>query len=326
MDPYFNLTHKLKILRKALHAWNWEVFGDVNHNVTTRLMELDVVQEVIACDGGLDFLFSNESDLQASLHAWNWEVFGDVNHNVTTRLMELDAVQEVIACDGGLDFLFSNESDLQASLTEAFRVQEIFWKEKSRTKWLADGDRNTSFFHSMCKIRKVHCSISLLKNGSTILEDPCVIQSHVVQFYYHLFAAKSVIDTGLVEKVIPSLVTTEENLSLIAFPSVEEIFVAVKQMDPSSALGPDGFSDHFFSECWDIVGKEVVYFVQQFFRDGFLSVTFNSSFMILIPKVDNVVSMGQYQPIALENFLFKIIPKILSMRLAPIASQIISPQ
>jgi hypothetical protein len=57
-----------------------------------------------------------------------------------------------------------------------------------------------------------------------------------------------------------------------------------------------------------------------------LPTTFNSSLITLIPKVENADTITQFRPIALANFVFKIIPKILSLRIAAIASRIISPQ
>ena len=41
-------------------------------------------------------------------------------------------------------------------------------------------------------------------------------------------------------------------------PSFEEIRAVVFDMDPSSALGPNGFTGPFFRSCWEIVGSNVV--------------------------------------------------------------------
>lgn len=48
--------------------------------------------------------------------------------------------------------------------------------------------------------------------------------------------------------------------------------------------------------------------------------------IVLIPKVDGANIISQFRPIALGNFLFKIIPKIMVDILGVIASRIISPQ
>lgn len=50
----------------------------------------------------------------------------------------------------------------------------------------------------------------------------------------------------------------------------------------------------------------------------------NASLLILIPKVPGANKLDNYRPIALANFQFKIITKIIVDRLGLIASRIIS--
>lgn len=82
----------------------------------------------------------------------------------------------------------------------------------------------------------------------------------------------------------------------------------------------------FFVSCWEIVSIDVINAVQYFFVNGNLSTSYNIGLIILIPKVEHADSIKQFHPIALTNFAFKIIPKILALRLSSIASRIISPQ
>lgn len=54
------------------------------------------------------------------------------------------------------------------------------------------------------------------------------------------------VNTGLVERVIPSLVTAEDNLLVTSIPAQDEIFGVVKAMDSLSSAGPDSFGGIFF--------------------------------------------------------------------------------
>ncbi|XP_019425135.1 PREDICTED: uncharacterized protein LOC109334017 [Lupinus angustifolius] len=60
--------------------------------------------------------------------------------------------------------------------------------------------------------------------------------------------------------------------------------------------------------------------------NGWLLPNMNSNSVILIPKSPNADKIEDFRPIALANFQFKIITKVLADRLSLIASRIISPQ
>ena len=89
--------------------------------------------------------------------------------------------------------------------------------------------------------------------------------------------------------------------------------------------GPDGFSGAFFHAFWYIIGDDVFHSTLQFFTQLRILPGLNSSLVTLLPKFKGADSIEQYRPIALANFQFKIITKILADRLAIIASKIISP-
>ena len=219
------------------------------------------------------------------------------------------------------------ENEAQVHVNNALASQEKFYCDKSRVNWLSDGDRNTSFFHAMVKIRTLKQSLSVLRDGNRIIEDPNEISSHILSYFQGMFKADpNVVDTGLVDRIIPRLVSDDENTTLIAMPSSDEIFLVMSSMDRSSAPGPDGFGGYFYHHCWSIVGPDVTKAVQSFFSDGFVLPNFNSNLLVLIPKVSGADSVSQLRPIALANFVFKIITRIMADRLSPIASRIISPQ
>jgi hypothetical protein len=107
-------------------------------------------------------------------------------------------------------------------------------------------------------------------------------------------------------------------------PSSAEIHQAVFSLNKQSAPGPDGFGAFFYQTYWEIVSKDVIDAVSQFFTSNWILPNWNSNIVVLIPKTDNADSIAQYRPIALANFKFKIISKILADRLAQILPSIIS--
>lgn len=91
-----------------------------------------------------------------------------------------------------------------------------------------------------------------------------------------------------------------------------------------TAPGPDGFSDHFYQTYWHIIGNDVVKSTQYIFTSNYIMPNLNSNLIILIPKIPGADKMDNFRPIALANFQFKIITKILVDRLGWISPSIIS--
>ncbi|XP_018474082.1 uncharacterized protein LOC108845359 [Raphanus sativus] len=114
------------------------------------------------------------------------------------------------------------------------------------------------------------------------------------------------------------------NLELIKEPSAQEIRAALFDIHPDKAPGPDGFSASFFHENWEVIGASVVKEIQGFFVTGCIPSSLNTTHVRLIPKHTGAKSIVEYRPIALCNVFYKIVSKLLSKRLQPLLSCIIS--
>ncbi|PNX79615.1 ribonuclease H, partial [Trifolium pratense] len=126
------------------------------------------------------------------------------------------------------------------------------------------------------------------------------------------------------EEVIPNLINEDINAVMTMLPSHQEIKSAVFALNKDSAPGPDGFGAFFFQHYWEIVKIDVFNAVLEFFTTSWILPGFNSNIITLLPKTSNATSIDQYRPIAMANFKFKVISKIIADRLANIMPFIIS--
>ncbi|XP_075659063.1 uncharacterized protein LOC142628921 [Castanea sativa] len=94
-----------------------------------------------------------------------------------------------------------------------------------------------------------------------------------------------------------------------------EIQEALNQMAPLKAPGPDGMPPLFYQHFWGIMNGEATSTILVWLNSGKLPYPINHTFVTLIPKVKNPVSVSQYCPISLCNVLYKIFSKVLAKRL-----------
>lgn len=136
-------------------------------------------------------------------------------------------------------------------------------------------------------------------------------------------------DTGQFQQTdfdtIPTLVTTEDDVDLCREPDIDDVRRAIFSIDPESAPGPDGFCSRFYQFCWDIIGRDLLDVVLDYFRGSAMPRGFQSTLLVLLPKKESPSSWADFRPISLCNVSNKVITKLLVQRLSPILPQIISP-
>jgi hypothetical protein len=261
--------------------------------------------DVVGCP--MYILKTKLKNLKPILKDWNKNVFGDVHTKVAKAVAQVDAIQQVINDSGYTDSLGDEEKAAQIRLDEALKIQEYFRKDKSRSKWFIEGDRNTSYFHKLTQIRHATNRLVRLKVGDNYITDTNQVEQHVLTFYKDLFGSNNqCIPTDIVERTIPSLITAADNESLTHIPSFDEVKQAVFNMDGSSSPRPDGFSGCFFQHYWDVVGTDVVASVTQFFRQGWILPNLNSSHVAIIPKFPGAetikLSSHCYDEFPIQNY------------------------
>ncbi|GJZ51537.1 RNA-directed DNA polymerase, eukaryota [Tanacetum coccineum] len=106
--------------------------------------------------------------------------------------------------------------------------------------------------------------------------------------------------------------------------SNEEIRRAVWACGDNKSPGPDGFTFEFFRKFWNIVGPDMCEAVGWFFNHNSFARGCNSSFVSLIPKIQDPKLVSDFRPISLIGSLYKVVTKILAMRLSVVISDLVS--
>ena len=204
-------------------------------------------------------------------------------------------------------------------------MEEISWRQKSRELWLKDGDKNTGYFHKMANAhRRRNCLGKISINGKMI-EKEADIKVGMIDAFKNLLSASSEWRPSL-----PDLSFNEIGIEVASkleeVFSEEEIWTAISGLNGDKAPGPDGFPLAFWSFSWDFVKAEVLGFFKEFHEQGKFVRSINATFLVLIPKKQNVADLKDLRPISLVGGLYKILAKVLANRIKRVMSKVISPE
>lgn len=214
---------------------------------------------------------------------------------------------------------------LKAELMLMYRLEEEYWRTKSRVLWLRAGNRNTKFFHSKTKQRRSHNRILHLtyENGNTSSES-ADIHRQVEGYFRNLYSSGNPVIEEDITRGIPTTIDDEINSTLTKMVTEQEIEEAAFAIHPDKAPGPDGMNAGFFRHHWSTIKESVSSHVKVFFEHNCLDPKINHTHICLITKIENPSTVKDYRPISLSNVAYKIISKILADRLKPWLHRIIS--
>ena len=106
--------------------------------------------------------------------------------------------------------------------------------------------------------------------------------------------------------------------------TVEEVYAALSDLNGDKASGLEGFPIAFWLFSWDFVKEEVMGLFKDFFDQNKFVRNLNSTFLVLIPKKENVVDIKDYRRISLVGGLYKVLVKVLDKRLKKVVGQVVS--
>eukprot|EP00253_Pinus_taeda_P024197 PITA_24197 len=267
-------------------------------------------------------------ELKGRIKKWNKEEFGNIMEDKQKLEKEMESLQQKMIMEGRKEESISKEGAILGKLEERRKQEEILWRQKSRIKWLREGERNTKFFHqAMIKHRQRNMILSIKdKNGNRVVEQ-AEIEQFLMDHHKEILREPQADRMHAIQEIcsaIPCLVTEDQNKVLMRAATLEEIEETVKAMKKGTAPGPDGFTVDFFQAGWHFPGKEILELVEESRMNQKVWPAINSTFYALIPKGDNLEDANGFRPIALCNVIYKIITSMMARRLKPLLDKLIS--
>lgn len=217
--------------------------------------------------------------------------------------------------------------ELRLDLLKAYREEETYWKLKSRNQWMQEGDGNTRFFHAAAKNR-VSCNrvVTIQDEDGNDIYGNIEIADEAQRYFKALFTKGDQADLSRIMQHVKLVITEEANETLLREVTQEEVQAALFLIGATKAPGPDELTAIFYQTYWNTVGSAITHEVQQFFKTGVMPRDWNHTNLCLIPKIKQPKTMKDFRPISLCNVTYKIISKILKMRLKSALGMAISEQ
>ncbi|GLT65805.1 hypothetical protein SLA2020_382140 [Shorea laevis] len=261
--------------------------------------------------------------MKNDLKQWTREVFGHIDkkmEDARNQIKRLDQKDD----DGDLiEAEVEERKNCFQELWEWSKARDNLLFQKSRQKWLQEGDANSKYFHGcIVRRRKLNGIEGIWKNDIWV-EEVSEVKQYIKEYFERKFDEEEWERPDLDLKNLKQL-GEEDNKSLISEFSEEEIREAVWCCNGNKSRGPNGFNFNFIKKMWPILKEDIVAFAKEFWANGKLVRGSNASFIVLIPKKENPQELGEFRPISLIGSMYKIISKILANRLSKVLPSIIS--
>ncbi|PNX75251.1 ribonuclease H, partial [Trifolium pratense] len=268
----------------------------------------------------------NLDNVQRGITNWKLQTFDQVKRKKKEIMARLAGIQNRMYHGNNSGGLKRLEYKLQAELNNILEKEELMWFQRSRAKWLIDGDRNTRYYHTKTISRRRRNNILMLKNDhGEWIEDVEQLQRMAKEFFQNLFsnthARHEWKQTDISYPAIDS-----DTMTKLAVPFTnDEVKRALFAMQPWKAPGPDGFPAGFYQKAWGTVGGSVCEFVCGVWDNPSVVSSVNQTDICLIPKIQQPEFITQFRPISLCNTIYKIVSKVIVERLKDCIPKLVSP-
>lgn len=158
----------------------------------------------------------------------------------------------------------------------------------------------------------------MVNDDGSVVDNHNEIKSHIVSFYENLLGNQTSSSSAFAMD-LASLVKfscSDSDCNFLAAPFIDlEARQAFFSIPSNKSPGSDGFNAECFRGNWETMGKDVIEALLEFLSSGKILKQWNSTTLVMIPKIKNTVKVSNFRPISCCNTLYKVISRLLNDRL-----------
>ena len=142
----FHASNKKMRMRGYKKSFRFENMW-VRHEGCAEVVKEAWQQEQIA---NLEDLAKGLENCGKLLNKWNREVFGNIQVSLKQKEKELEELLTSVIRTKDVNAITTCRNEMH----ELAMREEILWKQRAKTMWLKEGDKNTKFFHGVASSRR----------------------------------------------------------------------------------------------------------------------------------------------------------------------------
>ena len=188
-------------------------------------------------------------NLRNSINQWSKDK-GDIKANKIQHLKQKLSDLETLASHRTLSEIeVQTKRALQQELWDTTNAYESLMRQKSRAKWIKEGDSNTTYFHKVINFRRCSNAIHGIFIDGAWVQQPHLVKNAMFTFFHERFTEQNLCRPTLDGVNFPMIEHNQRD-GLTAPFSDTEIRDAIWSCAGDKCPGPDCFNFRFIKEFW----------------------------------------------------------------------------
>ena len=197
---------------------------------------------------------------------------------------------------------------------------------RSKAKYTQEYEKNSKFFFSLEKNNYGKKTMSKIETDQgQIIRDPRLILKEQHKFYSDLYTSDPNIHFTLKNDDPDTQLSQEDRERLDQPISIRELNEAMKSFKPNKTPGNTGLTAEFFQFFWAKLVHVYLDVINLAKKRGHLHASARRGIIALIPKKGrNPNKLAQWRPLTMLNLSYKILAKVLALRMKSVYPDLIS--
>ena len=215
----------------------------------------------------------------------------------------------------------------RAEIVKLLNIQGEGARIRARCRIIDEGEKPTSFFYKQERTRGDSKVIdSVYNREGRVVSDQGGIMDVFHSFYSDLFSESDTCgpDQDVFINSIDKCISPDDRILLESPIELLELKEALSTMAPNKSPGIDGLPCEFYTLFFDLVSEDLLAVYNDAFMKGCLSETQRTGLITLLPKKGDLLDPRNRRPISLLTIDYKILAKVLQIRLARVMPGIIN--